>query len=220
MLPQRFIKYLSPSERLSEILFGLIMVLTITSTINIALTEGEASITIMVFAALATNFAWGIVDGLMYLITTVFERARHAKLFQQANRADKRQEVLAIIQEEIDSTVLRELSKEQKENLVLDLIEKTSGASFKPAHLSRDDLMGAFSSFFLVFVSALPVTLPFLFLPSLNTALRISNVIAFLMLFTVGYKMAAHIGTKRIQTGVVMAIIGISIVAITVSLGG
>lgn len=69
-------RYLSPSERLSEILFGLIMVLTITSTLNIALGESANDVRIMAFGALGCNIAWGIVDGIMYIITRAIERGR------------------------------------------------------------------------------------------------------------------------------------------------
>src|SRR5659263_745945 len=63
--------YLSPAERLSEIIFGLIMVLTITSTLKIALTDGEAGIRTMAIAALGCNAAWGIVDGAMYILSLI-----------------------------------------------------------------------------------------------------------------------------------------------------
>jgi len=220
MLPKRLSeKHLSPSERLSEILFGLIMVLTVTSTLKIGFTSEEGS-SIMVLVALGTNLAWGIVDGLMYLITTAFERARHARLFQLAKNADNNGKALEMILSDMDSTVLRELGDEKKKSLAAEILQKTANESFNPTKLTRDDLMGALSSCLIVFVSAIPVVMPFFVFQNLNLALRISNVIAFLMLFAVGYKMAAHVGKNRVQTGIAMALIGLAIVTVTIVLGG
>ena len=49
---------LAPIERISEVLFGLIMVLTITSTLSIA-EFGRAEVRIMLIGALGCNLAWG-----------------------------------------------------------------------------------------------------------------------------------------------------------------
>jgi hypothetical protein len=63
-LPDRV---LEPVERLTEILFGLIMVLTITGAVSVA-TADHFAIRTMLFAALGCNLAWGIIDVGMYLM--------------------------------------------------------------------------------------------------------------------------------------------------------
>ena len=55
-------RVLDPLERISEVLFGLIMVLTVTASISVA-TQDHAGIRIMLIGALGCNFAWGIIDG-------------------------------------------------------------------------------------------------------------------------------------------------------------
>jgi archaellum biogenesis protein FlaJ (TadC family) len=57
-------KYLSPAERLSEIIFGLIMVLTVTSTLKITLIDGEAEIRTMIFAAIGMVLIGSIIVGI------------------------------------------------------------------------------------------------------------------------------------------------------------
>ena len=66
---------LSPFERASEILFGLIMALTITGALSVAhATEQE---TRALFAStLACNIAWGLVDGVLYVFNALVERGR------------------------------------------------------------------------------------------------------------------------------------------------
>ncbi|HKB15545.1 MAG TPA: hypothetical protein VKF62_05735, partial [Planctomycetota bacterium] len=53
--------FLSPHERISEILFGLIMVLTFTGTLSAA-EAGRSDVRTMLLGALGCNVAWGIID--------------------------------------------------------------------------------------------------------------------------------------------------------------
>jgi VIT1/CCC1 family predicted Fe2+/Mn2+ transporter len=68
-------RILEPIERLSEILFGLIMALTVTGAVSVT-TADRLQIRAMVIAALGCNIAWGIIDGGMYLMARLAERGR------------------------------------------------------------------------------------------------------------------------------------------------
>jgi hypothetical protein len=72
-------RYLDDGDRLSEILFGLIMVLTFTSTARATLGESETSARDLLVAALGCNLAWGIIDGGMYIMNVVLGRAAEAR---------------------------------------------------------------------------------------------------------------------------------------------
>jgi hypothetical protein len=59
----RFVRrYLDPASQLSEILFGLIMVLTVTLTAGLSVTEGKAGVRQLLIAVIGCNLAWGIID--------------------------------------------------------------------------------------------------------------------------------------------------------------
>ncbi len=77
---------LDPVDRLSEVMFGLLMTLTFTGTMSVALAEGQQVRSIL-FAALGCNLAWGIVDGVMHLLTTAAERGRRQVLVARLRRA-------------------------------------------------------------------------------------------------------------------------------------
>ena len=72
-----FGRVLEPVERLSEILFGLIMALTVTSAVSVA-TADDMQIRTMLIAALGCNLAWGIIDAGMYLMARLGERGHNA----------------------------------------------------------------------------------------------------------------------------------------------
>ena len=68
-------RVLDPLERISEILFGLIMVLTFTGSLSVA-EAGRAEVRTMLLGALGCNLAWGVIDGVFYLMGCLEEAAR------------------------------------------------------------------------------------------------------------------------------------------------
>src|SRR3954463_945611 len=68
-------RLLSPIDRISELLFGLIMALTFTCTLGVATAE-NIQIRTMLIGALGCNLAWGIIDGAVFLIARLNERGR------------------------------------------------------------------------------------------------------------------------------------------------
>jgi len=66
---------LEPIDRISEVLFGLIMVLTFTGSLSAA-ESGRAEVREMLVGALGCNLAWGIIDAIMYLMGSLAERSR------------------------------------------------------------------------------------------------------------------------------------------------
>ena len=66
-------RVLDPMDRISEVLFGLIMVLTYTGTLSVA-TASHAEVRTMLIGALGCNLAWGIIDGGLYLLARLHER--------------------------------------------------------------------------------------------------------------------------------------------------
>ena len=54
-------RQLDPIERSSEVLFGLIMVLTFTGSLRITGADRD-SVRTMLVAALGCNLAWGMID--------------------------------------------------------------------------------------------------------------------------------------------------------------
>src|SRR5690348_202200 len=60
-------RVLEPMERISEVLFALIMVLTFTCSFSAA-GAGRQEVRTLLFAALGCNIAWGIIDAVLYLM--------------------------------------------------------------------------------------------------------------------------------------------------------
>jgi len=70
---------LDPVERVSEVIFGLLMATTLVGALSVA-TAGRDEIRTMMISALGCNLAWGLADAVMYLIRTVTEHTRDRTL--------------------------------------------------------------------------------------------------------------------------------------------
>src|SRR5262245_66023756 len=67
---------LDPIERVSEVIFGLLMAMTFVGSLSVA-TAGQQEVRTMMITALGCNLAWGLADAVMYLVRTVTERTRN-----------------------------------------------------------------------------------------------------------------------------------------------
>jgi hypothetical protein len=214
---RRFNRVLDPIDRVSEILFGLIMVLTATGTLSV-LTDGRAEVRTMVIGALGCNLAWGIIDAGLYLMGCLEERGRSLltlRAVQQARDPAKARQTIADALPPALSSVLKE---EELEAMRARLVQLPPPQA-KP-RLTMEDWLGALAVCLLVFLSTFPVIIPFFFAETIQPALRVSNAIAIGMLFLCGYVFAQSTGLRPWPTGLVMVAIGVALTGVAVALGG
>jgi VIT1/CCC1 family predicted Fe2+/Mn2+ transporter len=207
---------LDPVDRFSEAIFGLIMVLAFTCSLSVA-TGGAQDVRKMLVAALACNLAWGLVDAVMYVVTAIAERARRATVLQGIRAADPsiaRALVLSALPEVFDAIT---------DDAEADRIAVRFRALAEPgrrATLTLEDLRGALMSGVLVMLATLPPTIPFLLVADAQRALRISNGLAVASLFLAGFWLGRATGIRAWLLGLVMVVLGGSLVAVTIALGG
>ena len=210
-------RVLEPIERISEVLFGLIMVLTFTCSFSVA-ESGRAEVRSMLLAGLGCNFVWGIIDGIMYLMSCLAERARaiaSLRGVRKATEPEKGQNKIARALPPVIAAVISKASLEEIRQLLIQLPEP-------PTHprLTRRDWMGAAAVFLLVVLSTFPVVLPFLFVGNALRAQRLSNALAIGMLFLTGYAFGRCTGYHPRIVGLAMVVLGGILVGLTIMLGG
>jgi hypothetical protein len=132
-LPDRV---LEPVERISEILFGLIMALTITGAVGVA-TADHFQIRTMLFAALGCNLTWGIIDGGMYLMARIGERGRNAVVAHAVRETTNREDAHRIIADELLSLLGSILQPKQPE-LIRERINQMPASNVHPGLTGRD----------------------------------------------------------------------------------
>ena len=105
---------LSPADRASEVLFGLIMALTLTGGLSVTeATERETRA--MFLSTLGCNVAWGLVDAVMYVMNGVVDRARR---FRLARALREGSDIPAVLAELLPESPGRDLTATQVETLV------------------------------------------------------------------------------------------------------
>jgi VIT1/CCC1 family predicted Fe2+/Mn2+ transporter len=210
-------RVLDPVSRISEITFGVLMALSFTGALNAA-TAGREEVRTVLLTALGCNLAWGLVDAVMYLVTTMTERGRSLTLLRQVRVAADPKEAHASIAEALPGRLPDANGSDGLEVMRKRLVALPDVPA--RVRLGRDDYAGAFGVFLLVVLSTFPVVVPFIFIPELALAMRVSNAVALVMLFIGGYQLGRYAGGNAWKTGFAMAAVGGVLVSIIMALGG
>ena len=212
-----FARVLDPMERISETLFGLIMVLTFICSLGVA-TAGNINIQTMLIGALGCNLAWGIVDGGLYLLARINEQGGNILTLRAIRQAPDAEMARRVIADALPPELVSILPMEQLE-LMRQKLQQLPEPRERPK-LTKRDWLGALGLCFLSFLSVFPVVIPFIFLSDAKLALRVSYAVAIVMLFCCGYAFGYRSGVRPWAAGVSMVAIGSALVSIAVALGG
>jgi hypothetical protein len=212
----KFRGFLEPMDRISEVLFGVIMVLTFTGALSVA-TADRLEVREVLVGALGCNLAWGVIDAGLYLMGRLQERGRTIQTFRAVR--DTTDEVAArrIVAETLPAVLVTALPSSQLEVMrqaVLNMPEPPL------PRLTMADIGGAVAVFLLVFLVTLPLVVPFLFIGETRLALRVSNGVAVALLFLSGYAFGKRAGLHPWVSGLAMVVVGILLVGLTIALGG
>jgi hypothetical protein len=79
-------RVLDPIDRVSEILFGLIMVLTFTGSLKLVTEIGHDDVHAMLIGALGCNLTWGIIDAAFYLMGCLAESNRNLVIYRRVRQ--------------------------------------------------------------------------------------------------------------------------------------
>ncbi|HTN94738.1 MAG TPA: VIT1/CCC1 transporter family protein [Gallionella sp.] len=210
-------RVLEPMSRVNEVLFGLIMVLTFTGSLSVA-QAGRDEIHKMLIGALGCNLAWGLIDGLFYLMGCLAEKGQNLMTYVAVRTTTDPQHARRLIADKLPPVVASILEPEELESMRQRL--KQLPEPPKRASLSKEDWLGAVGIFLLVFLSTFPVVIPFIFMQSVLPAMRVSNAIAVAMMLATGYSYGRLTGYHPWRVGIAMVILGAIVVSATIALGG
>jgi len=218
---QSFIeRFLDPAEWLGEILFGLIMVLTITLGAGLLVADGPEATRDIVLGVLGCLLAWAIIDAIIFVMNSMFERSRIAWLIEAIQKASHEEHALAIVKKEIEPIVIKVTSEQERVRLYADIFRNVKTAAVPKTTIQREEIGGALVTFLLVMFTTVPALLPFVFIKDRHIALAVSNSLLLGMLFMVGYFWAREAKTTPWLTGMIVMMMGLVMVGIAKLLGG
>jgi VIT1/CCC1 family predicted Fe2+/Mn2+ transporter len=208
---------LDPVDRVAEVLFGLIMVLTFTGSLSVA-ESGRDDVRAMLVGALGCNLAWGIIDAILYLMGSLAERSRRLMTLRAVRGAETPERARALLADALPPDIASIVEPAELEGLRARLARLPDPPV--RARVTKEDWTGAAAVFLLVFLSTFPVVIPFIVMRNAMPAMRVSNAIAVAMLFMTGYTYGRLTGYRPVGMGIAMVVLGIVLVGITMALGG
>jgi hypothetical protein len=221
-------EFLDPIDALFTIFFSILFALLFTLSYSILIYHGIISSSFasgygkeLFFTILGAVIAWGIIDGILYILGESFARRERYRLLQYVQTSTSEEEAVTAIAYELDFILKPITSDEQRHALYRDIRAYLNQAEPQAIVIQREDVSGAMATVLLSAVSVLPSLFPLLLLPD-NTALaiRISNSVSFLVIFAAGYSWGLHTDTNPWKTGLLLSSLCLAMVLVAMLLGG
>lgn len=209
-------RLLDPVDRISEVLFGLIMAVTFVGALSVA-TAGQTEVRTALLAALGCNLAWGLVDAVMYVVRTATQRARNRALAQRIAGADA-ETARRLLADAMPPGLAEVVGPEESDGIRRRLA--TLDVAGRPLLVPRDFLEAA-AVFVVVVLATFPVVVPFMLTDDVPAAMRWSRAVTVLILFFAGWALGRHaLHPRPVRTGFAMAVFGALLIMAVMALGG
>jgi hypothetical protein len=210
-------RVLDPIDRVSEVIFGLLMAMTFVGSLSVA-TAGREEVRTMMITALGCNLAWGLADAVMFLVRTVTERTRNRTLLARLRGGADAAAGQALVADALPRALADAAGAEGLEMLRRRLVELPAPPARRRLH--RDDFKNALGVFLLVVAATFPLVVPFMLFERTALAVRLSNLVALAILFIAGWMLSRYAGGSPWRGGVAMAVTGAVLIAAIMALGG
>ena len=183
-MPSFIATHLDPANRFIEVVCGLIMVLTFTLVGSQLVSDDPSGAQKLLIAALGCNVAWGIIDGVMFVMNGLTERGRRARFVAAVRNATDEAAALSVIGRDLDPELEGITTSEERGTLYRSIRKIALRAAPQAVWIQKGIFWGR--------------------LPDPRTALRVSNVILLLMLFVAGWIWAPYVNGRRVVGGAAM----------------
>lgn len=211
-------RVLEPIDRITEVIFGLLMAMTFIGSLSVA-TSGREEVRTMLIAALGCNLAWGLADAVIFLMRTWTERTRSRTLMERLQDSSDPRDGQGLIAAELPPRIATAVSADGLEMLRLHLLREAAGTPAS-VRIGWEDIKGALATFLLVVLATFPLVIPFLLIGQTGPAIRASNAVALAMLFISGWMLARYSGGSPWAGGIALAVVGTALLFAIIALGG
>jgi VIT1/CCC1 family predicted Fe2+/Mn2+ transporter len=221
-------QFLDPIDVLAEVIFSVLIILTFTlwfGIIKLGATPDKL-ITVeymneFIVAVFAATLAWGIIDGIMLALLSVFARGERHRFLADLQAAASDEEAIDLIAGEFDFNLEPITGEQQRQALYVDMLEHLRDSKPRPVGFQSEDLLGALTSVVVAVLAIVPSLVPLVLLRDQGIlAVRISNGVSFFVLFTAGYLWGRYTGANPWKTGLLLLGAGVIMMAIAIPLGG
>lgn len=199
--PKRMFKFigetLSLGDRLSELLYGVVMVSSISGLVVIAGPPETSNFYYMLVVLFITIILWGILDGISYAMLSATNRSERETLIEtidvEGDVASRRK----AIADDLDDTLISRLDEGSKLR-IMEIVDR--GLPRQAARMTKNRLTSfekriVLAAFLLDFIALVVLVIPYLVLKPLAFAALVSHIIALVMFVLIGFYYAkfAHL---------------------------
>lgn len=221
-------QFLDPIDLLAEAIFSVLIILTFTlwfGIIKLGATPDKV-ITVkymneFIVAVVGATLAWGIIDGIMLALLSVFERGERHRFLADLQMAATDDDAIDLIADEFDFSLEPITGEEQRQALYADVLEHLRDSKPRPVGFQSEDLVGAVASVGVAMLAIVPSLIPLVLLRDQGIlAVRLSNIISFIVLFSAGYLWGRYTRANPWKTGLLLLGAGLIMMLIAIPLGG
>lgn len=201
-------KYLSYTDLTGETATAVLMVIIINGYVALNnLTSGFIFIVAVNIGACAT---WGLIDGLIYAISSSIERNNIRNKLLLLKRYTKSPDALDKVTKSLDDTFLESFDQKGKETIAKEIIINVPNASLdENLVITKNEFRGLLSIIGIYLVVGFLLALPFLIFPDKFLAWFVSNAFGVAWVFWYGVQLGKSAGKHRWILGLVMVIVSI-----------
>lgn len=221
-------KLIDPIDRLSETIFSILIFLTFTLAFKIfwvtdPLEQPISSEIVdeLLKGALGAILAWGIIDGIMYALFSLFARGESHRLLKDIQAARTEQEAVEVIAADMDYLLDPISGENQRKALYSSIYTHLRDSKPRKIVFKGEDFTGALGHVLIAIIAVIPSVIPlFLLRHDYDLAIRISIVVSFIVLFVSGYRWGKYTGANPWKTGFMIMSVAVGIILIAIPLGG
>jgi hypothetical protein len=219
---------IDPIDRLSETIFSILILLIYLLAFSISTLSSpfpqsfsDEIVNDMLIGVLGAVAAWGLIDGIMYALLSMFERGERNRLLKDIQAAVNEQEAVDFIAEDLDY-ILEDISGEnERKALYRGIYVNLRNSKPRSIGFTGGDFKSVLGHVVVAIIAVVPSLIPFLVLRhDYDLAIRISFIVSFFVLFFTGYRWGRATGANPWKTGLLLMSVAIGLVLIAILLGG
>ena len=207
---------LDATDSLIEAMVGLVVIIGVTSSSRIGFVDPALGVDAVLITALLVAVVWAVIDGGFVLVASLFRQGRVRRV---ALLVAKHGATTSRLTREIRALAagsIADLLTEAELDAVAARIADGDGLTVRPIRLTADDWMGALASALAMLLATLPPVVPFLLPFDQPLQVLLSNAVAVITLFWIGWFWSRWTAYPRWLAGAAVAAVGLAMVALTV----
>lgn len=223
-----FENLLDPIDWLSEAIFSILIMLIYLLAFGVIMRSdapqqsiSHQNVNDMLVGVVGAVTAWGLIDGIMYALLSMFERGERNRLLRDVQASRTEEEAVDIIAEDLDYMLEPITGENERKALYHSIFNHLRNSKPRNIGFKFDDFAGVLGHVLVAILAVIPSLIPFLVLRhDYDLAIRISFLVSFSVLFVAGYRWGVYTGVSPWKTGLLLISVAVGLVLIAILLGG